>query len=184
MAIGIGSAIGAGLKVGGAILGGIAQSKAAKKQQKRLQQQMKENQDWYDRRYNEDFTQRADAQRLLTMTQDAMRRNNQASAGTAAVMGGSTESVAAAKAANNQVMADTVSQIAADAANQKNAIEQQYMANKSNIITQMNEADAAKGAAIAGAVQGVANAADSIAGGLNDLGSIGKNWGKNKTSED
>ena len=83
-----GSAIGGALGIGGAIFGGISASKAMKRAKKMVEEQKKENQDWYDRRYNEDSTQRADAQRILTQTNEAIRQRNQAAAGSAAVMGG------------------------------------------------------------------------------------------------
>ena len=175
MAIGIGSLIGAGLKVGSAIFGGIKQRRAAKNMQARVKKQLKENEDWYNRRYNEDATQRADAQRLITLTQDAMRRSNQAAAGAAAVTGGTTESVAAAKAASNQAMADTTSQIAADAEARKDAIEQQYMANKANLNEQLNQIDLMKAHNTAQAVQLGMGGIGDMSSELNDtLGYIGK----------
>ena len=100
----IGSLVGAGLSAVGSIFGGISASKAMKKVKKNLQQQKQANQDWYDRRYNEDATQRADAQRILTKTEESIRNRNRQAAGAQAVMGGTEESVAAAKAANNQAL--------------------------------------------------------------------------------
>lgn len=161
--VGIGGLVGSAMKLAGAIGGGIAASKAAREQSKRLDQQMQENQDWYDRRYNEDATQRADAQRLLTMTEEAIKNRNRQAASAAAVMGGTTESVAAQKAANNAALADTVSQIAADAANRKDAIEGQYMANKSNIVAQQNAVSQAKAKAITDQIANVSNTAGDIA---------------------
>ena len=104
----IGSAIGAA----GSIFGGIKASKAMKKAKRNVEAQRQKNQDWYDRRYNEDATQRADAQRILTQTEESIKQRNKQAAGSAAVMGGTDESVAAAKAANNQALADATSQIA------------------------------------------------------------------------
>lgn len=159
----IGSIVGGAMKLVGGIAGGIAARKAAREQSKRLNQQMEENQDWFDRRYNEDATQRADAQRLITMTEEAIKNRNRQAAGTAAVMGGTTESVAAAKAANNQALTDTVSQIAADAANRKDNIENQYMANKANIVAQQNAVSAQKAQGITDAMGNVFNTAGDIA---------------------
>lgn len=85
-----------------------------------------ENRMWYDRRYNEDATQRADAQRLLTEVGERIKRANRAAAGTAAVMGGTEEAAAAAREQNNQALADTASQIAADAADRKDKVEDIY----------------------------------------------------------
>lgn len=151
------------MKVAGAIGGGIAARKAAREANKRLEQQLQDNQDWYDRRYNEDATQRADAQRLITMTEESIKNRNKQAAGAAAVMGGTTESVAAAKAANNAILADTVSQIAADAASRKDSIESQYMANKANTVAQQNAISQQKAKAITDAIGGVAKTAADIA---------------------
>lgn len=151
------------MKVAGSVAGGIAASREARKQNKRLEQQMAENQDWFDRRYNEDATQRADAMRLIQMTEESIKNRNKQAAGAAAVMGGTNESVAAAKAANNAALTDTVSQIAASAANRKDQIEGQYMKNKADVVAQQNAVSMNKAANITNAIGGVANAAGDIA---------------------
>lgn len=152
------------MKVGGAIFGGISASKAMKKLKKNIQEQQRKNQDLYDQRYNEDATQRADAQRILTMTQESIRQRNQQAAGAQAVMGGTEESVAAAKAANNAALADATSQIAVNADRRKDQIEQQYMATDQQLQGQLNNLEINKANAISQAVQGVANAGAGIAG--------------------
>ncbi len=159
-----GSAIGGALGIGGAIFGGISASKAMKKAKRNIENQMRENQNWYDRRYNEDATQRADAQRVLTMTNDNIRQRNQAAAGTQAVMGGTEESVAAAKAANNQALADATSQIAVNGERRKDQIESQYMSTKAELNEKLNALEQAKAGAVSQAVQGVAQAGANIAG--------------------
>lgn len=160
----LGSIIGGAMKVGGAIFGGISASKAMKKLKKNIQEQQRKNQDLYDQRYNEDATQRADAQRILTMTQESIRQRNQQAAGAQAVMGGTEESVAAAKAANNAALADATSQIAVNADRRKDQIEQQYMATDQQLQGQLNNLEINKANAISQAVQGVANAGAGIAG--------------------
>lgn len=154
----IGSAIGAA----GSIFGGISASKAMKRAKKNVEAQRQKNQDWYDRRYNEDATQRADAQRILTQTEESIKQRNKQAAGSAAVMGGTDESVAAAKAANNQALADATSQIAANAEARKDNIEATYMANDNAFVEQLNQLEQGKAQAIGLAVQGVANAASSM----------------------
>ena len=162
----IGSLISGGLKIAGSIFGGIKASQAMKKVQKNLEQQQKENQDWYDRRYNEDATQRADAQRMLTMTNELIKQRNKSAAGTQAVMGGTEESVAATKAANAQSMADTASQIAVAGAQRKDNIENQYLDKKATINKQLNDLQQQKANNIINAVNGVSSAASGIAGAL------------------
>ena len=160
----LGSAIGGALGVGGAIFGGISASKAMKKVKRNLQQQQRENQSWYDRRYNEDVTQRADAQRILTMTSENIRQRNRAAAGTQAVMGGTEDAVAAAKAANNEALADATSQIAAAGERRKDAIEQQYLATKQNLNNQLNGMEQAKAANVQQMALGMAQAGADMAG--------------------
>ncbi len=125
---------------------------------------MKDNQNWYDRRYNEDATQRADAQRILTMTNENIRQRNQQAAGAQAVMGGTEESVAAAKAANNQALADATSQIAVNGERRKDQIEQQYMQTKSELNDKLREMEVGKANAVSQAVQGVAQSGANMAG--------------------
>ncbi len=160
----LGSAIGGALGIGASIFGGINASKAMKKVKKNLEGQLKENQNWYDRRYNEDATQRADAQRILTITNDNIRQRNQAAAGAQAVMGGTEESVAAAKAANNQVLADATSQIAVNGERRKDQIESQYLQTKSELNDKLREIEIGKAGAVSQAVQGVAHSGANMAG--------------------
>ncbi len=159
----LGRAIGGALGIGGSIFGGISASKAMKKAKRIVEGQMKDNQNWYDRRYNEDATQRADAQRILTMTNDNIRQRNQAAAGAQAVMGGTEESVATTKAANNQALADATSQIAVNGERRKDQIESQYMQTKQELNDKLNNLEQAKAQNTAQAVQGVAQAGSAMA---------------------
>lgn len=160
----IGSLVGAGLSAVGSIFGGISASKAMKKVKNNLENQKRENQDWYDRRYNEDATQRADAQRILSKTEESIRNRNRQAAGSAAVMGGTEESVAAAKAANNAALADAAATIAANADARKDQIEAQYQQKKAQVDDALNNLEMNKAQAISSAVQGVAQAGAGIAG--------------------
>lgn len=160
----IGSIAGGALGAAGSIFGGISASKAMRRVKKNLQAQKQANQNWYDRRYNEDATQRADAQRILTQTEESIRNRNRQAAGAQAVMGGTDESTAAAKAANAQALADATSQIAAGAENRKDQIEQTYQQRDSQINEALNNFDINKAQAISQAVQGVAKAGAGIAG--------------------
>ena len=160
----IGAAIGAGLKIGGSIFGGIKMSKAIKKMKAQIGEQMKENQNWYDRRYNEDATQRADAQALLTRTEESLKNRNAAAAGAQAVMGGTEESVAVAKEANNKALADVTTNIAVNADARKDQIEQQYMSKKNELQDKLNNLTMQGAQNTAAAVKGVSDAADGIAG--------------------
>lgn len=159
----LGSAIGGALAVGGSIFGGVSASKAMKKAKQNLDNRIKENEDWYNRRYNEDATQRADAQRVLTAMNERIRERNQAAAGAQAVMGGTEESVAATKAANNEAMAEATSQIAANGERRKDSVEAQYLSAKQGLEDERNNMEIAKAQNTAQAVQGLAHAGASMA---------------------
>lgn len=154
----IGSAIGAA----GAIFGGLSASAAMKKARQGVEAQREKNQDWYDRRYNEDSTQRADAQRILQQTEESIRQRNRAAAGSAAVAGGTEESVAASKAANSQALAAATSAIAAQGDARKDDIESTYLQNDSAFQTQIDETERQKANAIGQAVGGLSEAMANI----------------------
>lgn len=168
----IGALIGAGLGLASSIAGGIANRKARRKQEQMLAQQQRENQAWYDRRYNEDPTKRADTVRLLTQMQEQIKNRNRAAKGRQAVMGGTEDSTTAVKEANNKTLADTTSQIVAANEARKDAIEQQYQQNKRSIQGQQMQMEAEKSADTANAVAGVAGTAANIAATL-DAGTGG-----------
>ena len=158
----LGAIIGGAVGAAGSIFGGISKNKAIKKQMEMVARMQRDNQDWYDRRYNEDTTQRADAQRMITLTEESIKKRNKAAAGKAAVMGGTDESVAAEKEANSKALADTTSQIVAAGDARKDQIENQYLSRKENLDNAMRELESQKqsgldilGGAIGGAAQGI-----------------------------
>lgn len=174
----IGALISAGLGLASSIAGGIANRKARRKQEQMLAQQQRENQAWYDRKYNEDPTKRADTVRLLTQMQEQIKNRNRAAKGRQAVMGGTEDSTTAVKEANNKTLADTTSQIVAANEARKDAIEQQYQQNKRSIQGQQMQMEAEKSADTANVVAGVAGTAANIAATL-DAGTGGAKKAQN-----
>lgn len=172
---GLGSLIGGAIKGAASIFGGIKASRAMKAMEKSLNNQMTDLEMWKDRRYNEDATQRADAQRMIALTKDNLNAEYGRAAGTAAVMGGTEESLAATKAANANALADTASRIAVAGANRKDQIENQYMAKKDNLNQQLNNLRANKANNIINAVNGVGSAASDVASSFADGDISGSN---------
>lgn len=160
----IGATIGGAMSLTGTIAGGIQAKKQAEEAQKELDKQRQKNQEWYNRNYNADATQRGDAQRLLTHTEEMIRQRNQAAQGAQAVMGGTSESVAAAKAANNKAISDVASNIAVNAEARRDAIEATYMQNDNALSQQQQQIYTNRSQAIADAAQGMSKAGASIAG--------------------
>lgn len=83
-------------------------------------------------------------------------------------MGGTDESTASAKAANNMALADATNSIAVNGDQRKDNIEQQYINKKSDINSQLNDLQYQKAQNITQATQGVANAASGL-----DFGKVG-----------
>lgn len=133
-------------------------------------------QNWYDRNYNADTTQRADAQSLLNYTAEQIKKRNKAAAGTQAVMGGTEESVAAEKQANSSAMAETASSIAAAGASRKDNIDKTYLQGMQGIANQrLGQKDKMSDLELQRA--GQISSAGSALGGLNiDVGSIVKSF--------
>ena len=165
----IGSLIGAGVSAVGSIFGGIAASKAMKKVKKNLESQQRENNDWLNRRYNEDATQRADAQRILTRTEDAIRNRNKQAAATSAVMGGTEESVAATKQANAEALAEATSRIATAAEARKDNIENIYQQRDAALNDSLNNLERNKAANVTKAIQGVGSAGAGLGDALETI---------------
>lgn len=118
------------------IAGGIKARKAAKKANAVLDKQARENEDWYNRKYNEDYTQSAEARAALSKAREMVSEQYTRAAGSSAVMGGTEEAEAQAKKAANEVLSDTAGAIASNATARKEAIESQYLNTKNNIGSQ------------------------------------------------
>ena len=166
----LGAIIGGAVGLASSIFGGssaAAEAEAAAARKRRMIAKRKvDNENWYNKNYNEDSTQRADAQRILQLTEDSIRKRNKASAGRAAIVGGPDEQTAREKEANNRAYASAVGQIAAEGQRRKDAIEEKYEARKDALV----DADAGiednlsnqRIANIRSATQGIAGLAGTI----------------------
>lgn len=171
-----GAIAGTALKAVGSIVGGIIASRQARKAEREqkafIQEREADNQDWYDREYNVDSTQRADAQRLLTMTSEAIKNRNKRAEGMAAVGGATEESVAAEKQINAQALANTASSINEQGQARKDQIEDTYQARKDALNSDRQllaqQTNAQKQSNIASAISGISGAAGGILGNATD----------------
>ena len=172
----IGAGISAASSIGNAIFGSISANKQKREQLRAIRKQQRENKDWYNRRYNEDATQRADVQRMLSRTNEAIKARNRAAAGKKAVVGGTDASLASTQQANAEAVGDALSQVSADAEARKDNIEAQYRERKADLDAQeaavKARAQEAKRTATAQAVTSAANAGASIL--ANSLGDVAK----------
>lgn len=152
------------LALGSAIYGAAASSKYNRQAQRLIQQQRQDNKDWYNARMSEDYTQRADAQNVINRQRELLDRQYKAAQASNVVSGGSDASLAMQKAAANDAMAQTMSDIASEAANYKDNVEKQYRAQDAALNQQQAQiaADQAKSTAQA--------ASQTVNAGLNLMG--------------
>lgn len=125
--------IGAAVGGIGAIAGGIGAAHAMKKYNNAVNQMSTDNQNWYDKNYNADYTQRADAQALITRVKDMAKQRTQQAAGQAAIAGATPEAEALAKKDASDMVSNTVTGIAAQADQYKQGIMDRYLNQKSNL---------------------------------------------------
>lgn len=81
------------------------------------------------------------------------------------MMGGTEESVAASKSANNEALAEAASQIAANGERRKDAIESQFLQSRAELDNKLNGMEQARAMAVAKSTEEVAK----VAGQLGDL---------------
>lgn len=98
-----------------------------------LDKKERENQAWYDRRYNEDYTQSAEAQAALNRAREYANESIRRAEGTQAVMGGTDEAVAEARQKANEAVANATTAIASQATARKDAVESQYKTTQDGI---------------------------------------------------
>lgn len=130
------AAIGAGAAAVGTGISAIFGARAARQKKRELDKQERENNAWYDQRYNESGIERADAQAALTAMRDAQARRMASARGANAVMGASAGSIAAEKLASNSALAQSIGQINANMENYKNSVENAYLQRKNDISNQ------------------------------------------------
>lgn len=147
--------LGAATGLAGSLFGMSKSAKAAKAANKRLDESAFANEAWYKRNYYQDPTQRADARRLLTMTQDAVRQANRNSAGRNAVMGGTGETRAADKEANNKVYSDAVGRVTAANEARKDSVDDTYRKTQQTIADKRAGVDMQRATSLALGAEGM-----------------------------
>ena len=157
----IGELISGGIGLASSIYGGIKAGEERKKMQTYLSGEKSDNEAFYNKNYYGDYTQRADTQNLMKQTRDMLKRNNEVAANTAVVTGATPEATNADKEQSNQVITDTMSNVAAQGQRWKDNIQNQYM-NRKNQLSNMQYGD------MEGAAQGYE---DLMGNGIKAVGS-------------
>lgn len=165
----VGAIIGAAAQIGSSIYGAVKSSQANKRAQAMIQNQRDENQKWYDQKMAGDYTQRSDVQNILRKQRDLLNEQYQRARATNIVAGGTDESLALQQQAANEAMGDTIADIAANASNYKDSIENQYRAQDAALNQQQIGVEQANAQAIAQAAGQMGSAVGGlVTGGVTD----------------
>lgn len=167
-----GAAIGGAVGLVGSLFGGNKAAKQRKKMEKYLNQQDAENTAFYNSNALSDYTQRADAQNLMSQLRNNLSRQNKRAENMAVVTGATPEQQAIAKEQSNKVISDTYSNIGAMGQQWKDQITNRYLSRRENIANQRMDM-------MAGKAQSGENLQSNGLGMLsNAAGSLLSMWGK------
>lgn len=127
------------------IFGGIKSAKAACEQQRLINEQESKNNAWYNRNYYQNYMESAEAQAAMKRVENTLKKQNQEARATAAVMGSTPEAAAAQQQANNEILDNTATGLAAQATQRKMQVDAANQQNQNAILnarlgqSQMNE---------------------------------------------
>lgn len=127
------------------IFGGIKSAKAAREQQRLINEQESKNNAWYNRNYYQNYMESAEAQAAMKRVENTLKKQNQEARATAAVMGSTPEAAVAQQQANNEILDNTATGLAAQATQRKMQVDAANQQNQNAILnarlgqSQMNE---------------------------------------------
>lgn len=127
------------------IFGGIKSAKAAREQQRLINEQESKKNAWYNRNYYQNYMESAEAQAAMKRVENTLKKQNQEARATAAVMGSTPEAAAAQQQANNEILDNTATGLAAQATQRKMQVDAANQQNQNAILnarlgqSQMNE---------------------------------------------
>lgn len=141
----IGAILGAVGGLASGIFGGIKSAKAAREQQRLISEQESKNNAWYNRNYYQNYMESAEAQAAMKRVENTLKKQNQEARATAAVMGSTPEAAVAQQQANNEILDNTATGLAAQATQRKTQVDAANQQNQNAILnarlgqSQMNE---------------------------------------------
>lgn len=121
-----------------------------------------DNRKWYEEKMVEDYTKRADVQNILRRQRDLLSEQYQRARATNIVAGGTDESLALQQEAANKAMGETMADIAAQSAEYKQGVENQFRAQDAALQQQLVGVDQSKAQAVANAAGQVGKAVGGL----------------------
>lgn len=130
----IGAILGAVGGLASGIAGGIKSAKAAKEQQRLINEQESKNNAWYNRNYYQNYMDSTEAQAVMKRVENTLKKQNQEARATAVVTGATPEAAIAQQQANNEILDETATGLAAQATARKAQVEAIDQQNQNNIF--------------------------------------------------
>mgnify|MGYP000484163385 FL=1 len=130
----IGAILGAVGGLASGIFGGIKSAKAAREQQRLINEQESKNNAWYNRNYYQNYMESAEAQAAMKRVENTLKKQNQEARATAAVMGSTPEAAVAQQQANNEILDNTATGLAAQATQRKMQVDAANQQNQNAIL--------------------------------------------------
>lgn len=116
------------------IFGGIKSAKAAKEQQRLINEQESKNNAWYNRNYYQNYMDSTEAQAAMKRVENTLKKQNQEARATAVVTGATPEAAIAQQQANNGILDETATGLAAQATARKAQVDAIDQQNQNNIF--------------------------------------------------
>lgn len=156
----------AAVSVASSLLGGAAARSAANAAERRQRNQEAKEDAWYTRRMNEHYSDTAAGQNLIRRAERFNKQNWRKAAGEQAVSGGTAAATQMAKDAGNQMMAETVANMAAIDTQRKDSADYQHRAAEDRFAQMDMQRDMQRAQNITNAASQASNAIMSAAGAL------------------
>lgn len=144
--------------IAGTLFGGSKSAQAAKRAQAELDSRQAESDAWYRRKYNQDYSNTSAGQNMLRIAKEYAQSLSQRAEGAGAMSGATQESLAKAKEQGNKVVADAISNMAANDTQRKDNLDAAKMQADTNMSNQRMQIEQAKANNIANAAGGLSNA--------------------------
>lgn len=132
----IGLALGALGGLASGIFGASKSAKAAREQQRLIDEQERKNNAWYNRNYYQNQMDTAEAQAAMKRVENTLKKQSEEARATAAVTGATPEAVIAQQQANNELLADVATGIAAQGTQRKANVDAVNIQNQNSIDQQ------------------------------------------------
>lgn len=130
----IGAILGAVGGLASGVFGGIKSAKAAREQQRLINEQESKNNAWYNRNYYQNYMESAEAQAAMKRVENTLKKQNQEARATASVMGSTPEAAVAQQQANNEILDNTATGLAAQATQRKMQVDAANQQNQNAIL--------------------------------------------------